>query len=132
LVSLQFELPEEYASRGTYLMNARTLGMVMTMSDATGRPLWMQTPATDAGGRSGFTIGGKPVRIVSQLPDVAPGSTPVLFADLEQLYLVVTRRALTLVSDPYSAGAGCVKFNFSARIGGSTVCPGAGRLLRIR
>jgi HK97 family phage major capsid protein len=112
-VALQFELPEEYASRGVYLMNART------------------TPATDAGGRSGFTIAGRPVRIVTQFPDVAPGSTPILFADLEQLYLVVTRKALTMQVDPYSAGF-CVVFRFSARIGGAVVCPGAGRLLRVR
>jgi predicted phage gp36 major capsid-like protein len=83
LVALQFELPEEYAARGVHLMNAKTLGLVMTMSDATGRPIWMQTPATDAGGRGGFMIAGKPVRIVTQFPDVAPSSEPILFADLE-------------------------------------------------
>jgi hypothetical protein len=44
--------------------------------------------------------------------------------------MVVTRRATTMQSDPYSAGF-CTVFKFSARIGGSVICPGAARLLRI-
>jgi HK97 family phage major capsid protein len=67
-------LPEEYAARGTYLMNGATLGLLMTMSDAMGRPIWMQTPASDAGGFGGFQIAGSPVRVVSQMPDVAAGT----------------------------------------------------------
>jgi hypothetical protein len=49
---------------------------------------------------------GSPVRIVSWMPDCLPGATPVLFADLEQLYMVVTRRATTMQADPYSMGFG--------------------------
>jgi HK97 family phage major capsid protein len=91
----------------------------------------MQTPATDGrGAGGGFTIAGSPVRIVSQMPSVAPGSTPILFADLEQLYLVVVRRATSLQSDPYSLNW-CVTFKIDARLGGSVICPVAGRLLRI-
>jgi HK97 family phage major capsid protein len=94
-----------------------------------GRSGW-QTPATDAGGFGGFQIAGSPVRIVSQMPDAEPGSTPILFADLEQLYLVVHRRGLTFQTDPYSLNF-CVQFKIYQRIGGAVICPGAGRLLRI-
>ena len=55
--------------------------LAMSMSDAIGRPIWMQTPAGDAGGFGGFQIAGSPVRVVSWMPDVEPGSTPILFAD---------------------------------------------------
>jgi len=93
LVNLKFQLPEQYAARGTYLMNGRTLGQTMTVTDGVGRPVWLYpTPASDAGGFTGFQIGGSPVRVVSWMPDCVAGATPILFADLEQLYLVVTRR----------------------------------------
>jgi HK97 family phage major capsid protein len=131
LTLLTFQLPEQYAARGTYLMNGRTLGLVMTMTDAMRRPIWLHPPpATDVGGFTGFQIAGSPVRIVNWMPDLLPGSTPILFGDLEQLYMVVTRAATTMESDPYSAGF-CTQFKFSARVGGATICPGGGRLLRI-
>jgi HK97 family phage major capsid protein len=129
LFALKYSLPEEYAWRGTFLMNAATLGLVVTMSDGLGRPIWMPTPATEGGG--GFQIAGSPVRIVSQLPNVEPGSTPILFADLEQLYLVVVRRATSLQADPYSLNW-CVQFRIDARIGGAVICANAGRWLRIQ
>jgi HK97 family phage major capsid protein len=131
LVQLKFGLPEQYAARGTYLMNGRTLGLVMSMSDAMGRPIWLYpTPAGDAGGFTGFTIAGPPVRVVSWMPDCVAGATPILFGDLEALYMLVTRQATTFQSDPYSMGF-CTAFKFSARVGGNTICPGSARLLRI-
>ena len=104
----------------------------MTMTDAMGRPIRLyHTPATNAGGFTGFQIAGSPVRIVSWLPNVQPGSTPILFGDLESMYMIVTRVALTMQSDPYSGGF-CTTFKFSAPVGENTICPGAGRLLRIQ
>jgi HK97 family phage major capsid protein len=130
LFALKYSLPEEYASRGVFLMNPNTLGLVVTMSDGMGRPIWMPTPATEGRVGGGFQIAGSPVRIVSQLPNAEPGSTPILFADLEQLYLVVIRRATSLQADPYSL-SWCVQFRIDARIGGAVICPNAGRWLRI-
>jgi hypothetical protein len=105
LVALKFELPEQYQARGSYLMNGRTLGMCMTMTDAAARPILLPVPITSDGRvGSGFMIAGSPVHIVTQFPDVAPGSTPIAFGDWEQVYL-----------------------KFSARIGGGILCPGAGR-----
>jgi HK97 family phage major capsid protein len=101
------------------------------MTDAIGRPIWMQAPASDAGGFGGFQINGSPVRIVSQMPDCMAGATPILFADLGSLYLVITRRGLGMLMDPYSAGGCCVLHKFDARAGGAVICPAAGRLLRI-
>jgi HK97 family phage major capsid protein len=63
--------------------------------------------------------------------DVAPGATPVAFADWQRAYTVVNRRATTMLTDPFSAGF-CTLFRFEARVGGSPTCPNAARLLRIR
>jgi HK97 family phage major capsid protein len=131
LILLKHQMPEQFAARATYLMNSRTFAMVLTMSDAIGRPLWMQFPSGDGSVAGQFQIGGSPVRIVSQMPDISPGSTPILVADLSALYLVIIRRGIGMIVDPYSAGGWCIVHRFDARIGGSVVCPAAGRLLRI-
>ena len=78
-----------------------------------------------------FMIAGSPVRIVSQFPDVAPGSTPVAFGDWKSAYRLVVRKAVSMQFDPYSMGF-CNLYRWEARVGGSTVCPNAARLPRIR
>jgi HK97 family phage major capsid protein len=65
------------------------------------------------------------------MPDCAPGSTPVMFGNLNAGYLLVTRRGLTMATDPYTAGW-CVLYKFDQRIGGAPTCPNALRLLRVR
>ena len=78
-----------------------------------------------------FLLGGDRIIVSEQMPSVETGHTPILYADLQALYTLVTRRALTMLSDPYSAGW-CTLFKLDTRVGGAPVCPGAGRLLRIR
>jgi HK97 family phage major capsid protein len=99
---------------------------MMTMSDAAGRPLWAQLP----GAQPQLVFAGWPVHISNQMPDVAPGATPVAFGNWQEAYVVVTRAGLSMRPDPYSAGF-CVLFRFEARVGGATLCPNAARLLRI-
>jgi HK97 family phage major capsid protein len=112
-------------------MNSATLGLTMSMMDAVGRPMFMQFPSTDGRVGGGFQIVGSPVVVVDQMPDCEAGATPVLFGSLEDLYMVVTRRATTMLAYPYSSGF-CTTFKFSSRIGGAVICANAGRLLRIR
>jgi HK97 family phage major capsid protein len=133
LVLLKYQLPEQWLTGGSYLMNTRTLGLVLTMSDASGRPIWAPLPAFAPGGASGIgmSIAGSPVQIASQMPDVLPGATPVAFGNWPEAYAVVTRSGLTMLPDPYSHGW-CTLFKFEARVGGAVLCPGAARLLRIR
>jgi HK97 family phage major capsid protein len=78
----------------------------------------------------GISFMGVPVNIVTQMPDVAHGATPVAYGNWPQTYLVATRRATTMVTDPFSAGF-CTLFRFEARVGGAATCPGAARLLLI-
>jgi HK97 family phage major capsid protein len=46
-------------------MNAETFGLVLTLSDANGRPLMLPSPVD--GGQ--YTISGSPVQIVSQMAE---------------------------------------------------------------
>jgi HK97 family phage major capsid protein len=51
----------------------------------------------------GFMLAGSPIVIASQMPDILPGSTPVLFGNLREAYTLVTQRALTMTPDIYTA-----------------------------
>jgi len=126
LVALRGEIPMQWQSGGSYLMNQKTFALLTTMSDATGRPLLGQLPEG-----AGAQFWGSPVRIVTQMPDVAPGTTPVAFGNWPATYLVVRRTGVTMMPDPYTLPY-CTMFRFETRIGGAIICPNAARLLRIR
>ena len=127
LVMVKFDVPVQWHNEGAYFMNQRTWALLATMSDAIGRPLFAPSPIQN---QVGLTLNGSPVVIVTQMPECLPGNCPVLYANLRQLYTLVSRSATTMVPDPYTAGF-CHLFKFEARVGGALTCPNAGRLLRI-
>jgi HK97 family phage major capsid protein len=127
LVMLKWEIPMQWQAGANYFMNQRTAALLFSMSDTTGRPLLTTLPER----QPGFMLAGSPIVIVSQMPDVAPGSTPVMYGNLKEAYLIADRRAVTMVVDPYTAGW-CSLFKFEARLGGACTCSNAVRLLRIR
>jgi HK97 family phage major capsid protein len=127
LIFLKWQVPIQWQAGGRFLLNQNTFALLLTLSDALGRPLMIAMP-TDP---SIYFINGSPVSIVSQMPDVAPGATPVMFANLAEAYLIVQRKSVTMLHDPYSSGF-CHLFKFEARVGGSVICANAARLLRIK
>lgn len=127
LLMLKWQVPVQYHNGARYLMNQTTFGKALTISDANGRPIMIASPL-DAGQ---LVLNGSPVSIVTQMPDVAPGATPVAFGNWRAAYMIVNRKAVTLQQDPYSASF-CILFKFEARIGGGIICPNAARLLRIQ
>jgi HK97 family phage major capsid protein len=129
LQMLKYEIPMSWQDGSAFYMNQRTLALLQTMSSAEGRPLFGPM-GTNAPG-TGLSFAGSPIHIVSQLPDVAPGSTPIMFGNLKAAYLIFWRKAITMVTDPYTAGW-CTLFKFECRVGGSVLCPNALRLLRIQ
>ena len=127
LVLLKWQVPLQFqAGGGQYLMNQNTFGQVLTLSDASGRPIMVASPTQNGQ----YLISGSGVTIATQMPNVEPGSTPVAYGNWKQAYMVVNRKAVTMQQDPYSAGF-CILFKFEARIGGAIICPLAARLLRI-
>jgi HK97 family phage major capsid protein len=124
---LKYEIPTQWRNGASFLMNQRTFALLLTMSDAGGRPIWSSLP----GEEPGFRLVGSPIMIASQMPDFAPGATPVAYGNWQKAYTVVERKQPTLQIDPYTAGW-CRLFKFEARIGGACTCPNAARLLRVR
>jgi len=129
LLSLKYEIPLQWQEGSSYLMNQRTFALLQTMSSAEGRPLFGPTGTNTPG--TGFSFAGSPVNIVSQMPDVSPGSTPIAFGNWAKTYMIVERKGVTMTVDPYSSGF-CTLYKFKARISGATTCPNAARLLRIQ
>jgi len=128
LLQLRWSVPLSLqANAGAYLMNQYTWGLCSTMSDANGRPIMTANPTEGAP----YLLGGVPVIIAPQMPNVETGATPVAFGNWNRAYMVVNRKGITMTMGPFSGGF-CPIFRFEARIGGAPVCPGAARLLRIR
>jgi HK97 family phage major capsid protein len=127
LVQLKWDLPMQWHGEGAYFMNQRTWALLATTTDAIGRPLFAPSPVQN---QVGFMLNGSPVIIVSQMPNCEPGNTPVLYANLRQLYTLAIRSGTTMTPDPYSA-QWCTLFRFEARVGGAVTCQNAGRLLRV-
>ena len=59
------------------------------------------------------------------------GATPIAFGNFREAYMLINRRALTILPDPYSAGF-CILYKLFARFGGGIICPNALRLLRVK
>jgi HK97 family phage major capsid protein len=123
------EIPVQWHQGAVFLMNQRTAGLLMTMSDAIGRPLLQSMQGIQDSPR--WSLLGFPIYLVSQMPNVGAGATPILFGNLKQTYTVVTRQNPTIELDQFSAGF-CVLFKAQARVGGAVTCGNASRLLRIR
>jgi HK97 family phage major capsid protein len=123
------EIPVQWRADASFLMNQRTAGLLLTMSDALNRPLLQSVQGLHDGPR--WSLLGFPIYIASQFLDVAPGSTPIAFGDWRRTYTSVTRKNLTIQVDPYSAGF-CVLYKGAARVGGGTTSSNNARLLRIR
>jgi HK97 family phage major capsid protein len=134
LVMLAYQVPIQWHDGAAFLMNQKTLGLCLTMSDAAGRPVLLSVPITEGARRPAgarFSIAGFPVVVSTQMPDCQPGATPIAFGLWDAAYTVVNRKSTTMQPDPYSAGF-CSLFKFEARVGGAVTCPGAARLLRVR
>jgi len=81
LVQLKFEIPMQWQDGCSFLMNQRTLALMLTMSTADGRPLLGALPQ----GMPGFQIAGSPITIVSQMPDCVPGATPIAHGNWKEM-----------------------------------------------
>lgn len=126
LIMLKWQVPMQWHGGGKYLMNQNTFGLCLTMSDAMGRPIMIATPQDNGS----YLVNGSGVQVVTQMPDVAPGATPVAWGNWKQVYMIVNRKSVTMQQDPYSAGF-CILFKFESRVGGGVICPLAARLMRI-
>lgn len=128
LVNLVYGLPAFYRANGAFMMNSSTLGYVMKLKDGNGNFLWQ--PSFQAGQPA--TLLGRPVVEAVDMPDIAAGSTPILFGDINRAYRIYDRVAMSILRDPYTqATFGKVRFHARRRVGANLVMAEALRKLKV-
>lgn len=119
LIAIFHALPGVHAQNAVWLMNRNTLGLIRSMKDSTGRPLILEGMALGAPS----TLLGRPVVEAIDMPDVAPGATPIIFGDL-QGYRIVDRVGLSTLRDPFTlATVGQTRMHARKRTGGDVTHP---------
>lgn len=113
LIDLVHALKAGYRTSASWLMNDLTLSAIRKFKDGQGNYLWV--PGIQ-NGVSGILL-GYPVETDDYMPDVAANSLSIAFGDFRRGYIVVRRRGVAMLRDPYTAKP-FVKFYTTLRIGG--------------
>ena len=97
----------------TYAFNRQTWVNILCLLDGVGRPLW-----STSGLATGLpnTVMGSPYVIMPDMPDIAPGSTPVIMGDFSKGFRIVDRTIMYFVRDDVTM-KGYVQFYFFKRVG---------------
>lgn len=119
LISMFHRLPTAHAQRGVWMMNRNTLGTIRKWKDGNGNYLVLDP--ISAGMPT--TMLGRPVVECLDMDDIAAGTTPIVFGDL-QGYRIIDRIQLSVLRDPYTlATKGQVRFHARRRTGGDVTHP---------
>jgi HK97 family phage major capsid protein len=126
LVNLYYSLKEDYAARGSFLMNRATVQTVRLLKDANDQYLWQ--PGLSAGAPD--TLFGAPVYQAADMEDVGANNLPIAFGDFSAGYQIVDRTGIRVLRDPFTDKP-FVKFYTTKRVGGDVVNFEAIKLMKI-
>ena len=113
LVDLVYALKAGHRAKAHWVMNRKTQGEIRKLKDADGTYLWQ--PPAQAGGQA--TLMNFPIAEAEDMPDIAADSYSIAFGDFGQGYLIVDRRGIRILRDPYSQKP-YVLFYTTKRVGG--------------
>jgi HK97 family phage major capsid protein len=113
LVDLIYALKAGYRANAHWVMNRRTQAEIRKIKDADGHYLWQ--PPAQAGGEA--TLMNFPIAESEDMPNIASDAFAVAFGDFRQGYLIVDRRGVRVLRDPYSSKP-YVLFYTTKRVGG--------------
>ena len=116
-VSIKYSLIEQFLNRGTWLMNRTSVAAAMKLKGGDGYYIWK--PSMIAGDPFS-TILGSPVRMATDMPEVAANALAVIYADFNAAYTIVDRLGISVQRDPYTQKP-FVEFYFRKRLGGDVV-----------
>lgn len=126
LIDLVYSLPSTFTQKACWLMNRNTIAAVRKLKDADGNPIWQ--PSLQAGQPSKLL--DYPVIEIAEMPDVAANALPIAFGDFKRGYMILDRKGVSVLRDPYSKKP-FVQFYTTKRVGGGVNNPEAMRLLKI-
>ncbi|MBU1175258.1 MAG: phage major capsid protein [Alphaproteobacteria bacterium] len=125
LIDLVYALKSGYRQNASWVMNRRTQAAIRKLKDADGNYLWQ--PAATPEGHASF-MGFRLVE-AEDMPDIGAGTTPIAFGDFRRGYLVVDRKGINILRDPYSQKP-YVLFYTTKRVGGGVADYDAIKLLK--
>ncbi len=122
LISMFYEIPQEHAMNGAWVMHPQTIAHIRRLANNTGDYLWQE----------GLTNGqpaallGRPVYSSRDMPLMEADSTPILFGDFAFGYTIADRVGLELIRDGIT-GAKTDIFRITARrrVGARVTMPSA-------
>lgn len=126
IIDLVYSLPATFQSNAKFVMHRTTLAAVRKLKDGDGNFLWQ--PSYQAGEPS--TLCGYPVVEVAEMPVVAANALPISFGDHNRAYMILDRRGVALLRDPFT-NKPYVQFYTTKRVGGALDNPEAVRLLKV-
>jgi len=113
LINLIYAPKNGYRARGRFVMNRSTVSAVRKFKDADGNYLWQ--PSLSEAGKS--TLLGYGVTEAEDMPDIGVDSFSIAFGDFSKGYLILDRRGVQVLRDPYSSKP-YVLFYTTKRVGG--------------
>ena len=117
LINLIHSVKTGYHMNSYILLNRTSLGKIRLLKDGSGQYIFQ----TGLSGTSGVPnmIAGHMFMEMPNMPDIAAGSTPILFGDFMKGYTITDRMQLMITRDPYTRQqAGQVLFVGRRRVGG--------------
>jgi len=132
LINLQYEIKEQYAARGVYIVNPDTERLLRLLKDANGVYLWQPAVAADRPP----TFAGKPLYTNSAVPKISgtSGQTDdvAIFGAWNPGYIIRDRLGLTVKRlDELYSEQGLVGFKIHYRVLGAPVFPAAFAKLQV-
>ena len=103
LIDYISELPTKYLKGAKHYMNRKTAKVFRKARDADGNKLLVKS---DAG--KGLVLEGYPVVIDDHMPDIAAGSTPIIFGDLGEAFTISNGAIQKMLLDPYTVDGNTV------------------------
>jgi HK97 family phage major capsid protein len=126
MITLVHQLKAGYRQGAVWMCNKTLLAALRTYKDTTNQYLWQ--PSVQAGVPSTFL--GYPVIEAEDMPVVGAGNFPLAFGNFGVGYLIVDRKGITTLRDPYTDKP-FVAFYSVKRVGGIVQNSEAIKLLKI-
>lgn len=122
LIQVMQAMPAFYRNRGTWLMNGKTAGALRMLNSGLAQPYWQ--PSLQEGQPS--TLLGRPVVEVPDFPDIAAGTSPIMFGDFQTGYRIIDRLDMTTLVNPYALMTqGATRIHATRRVGADVIQPKA-------
>jgi HK97 family phage major capsid protein len=126
LIDLYYSLKQGYRVGAAWLTSDGTMGAIRKLKDGDGNYLF--APPTGPGEIP--TVLNKPVHTDDGMPAVAAGAFPVAFGNFKRGYLILDRKGMRVLRDPYTEKPN-VKFYTTKRLGGGIQNFQAIKLLKV-